>query len=265
MPELAEVAYYAKQWATGLGQAVKNVEIQPKARVFRDMEQPGRLALLIKGSRYKEWRTHGKQMFFRFGNVWLSGHLGMTGKLWVAPKNYIPEKHDHLVFRQAKQQLVFTDPRMFGHWQNYDSAAFDMFWASLPPEVLDSRFTKSRLSEFLKRRARSPLKAVLLMQETFPGVGNWMADEILWRCQYDPRRRAGTLSESETAQLWTKLRLVCRQAMRVIATDWNTPPNTWLFNHRWKDGGTCPCGAPLVRETVGGRTTCWCPTCQEGE
>ena len=263
MPELAEVAYYAKQWNVGLQQVVKKVAIHPKARVFRDLEQPNCLVSLIEGSRYEEWRTHGKRMFFRFGKVWLSGHLGMTGKHWVAPRDHVPEKHDHLVFQQAKQQLVFTDPRMFGRWQKYDVAEFDAFWEALSPEVSGARFTLSRLAEFLKRRGRSPLKAVLLMQETFPGVGNWMADEILWRCQLDPRRCAGALSEAETKLLWTKLRLVCRQAMRVIATDWNTPPDTWLFNHRWKDGGTCPCGAPLVRETVGGRTSCWCPTCQE--
>jgi formamidopyrimidine-DNA glycosylase len=129
--------------------------------------------------------------------------------------------------------------------------------------VTNSGFTKAALAAFLKRRARSPLKAVVLDQEMFPGVGNWMADEVLWRCLFDPRKLAGTLTESEITTLWQKTRLVCRQAMKVIATDWNTPPDTWLFNHRWQDSGTCPCGAPLVRETIGERTTCWCPTCQE--
>lgn len=263
MPELAEVAYYAKQWNAGLGQVVRKVSVHAQARVFRDLENPERLAQQIEGKRYAEHRTHGKQMFFRFGDVWLLGHLGMTGKLWVAPKDHEVSKHDHLVFHQNKQQLVFTDPRMFGCWKCYERTAFEAFWSELPPEVSDSAFTRDRLQEFLKRRSRSPLKAVLLMQELFPGVGNWMADEILWRSRLDPRRHAGTLTELEVADLWKKIRLVCRQAMRVIAPNWGKPPNSWLFNHRWKDGGTCPCGAPLVREPIGGRTTCWCPTCQE--
>ena len=39
----------------------------------------------------------------------------------------------------------------------------------------------------------APVKAVLLMQERFPGIGNWMADEVLWRAAIHPRRAAGTL------------------------------------------------------------------------
>ena len=35
-------------------------------------------------------------------------------------------------------------------------------------------------------------------------------------------------------------------------------PQSWLFWHRWADGGRCPRSKqPLVREEVGGRTTCW--------
>ena len=37
------------------------------------------------------------------------------------------------------------------------------------------------MEEFLARHPKLPMKAVLLLQPGFPGVGNWMADEILWR------------------------------------------------------------------------------------
>ena len=49
------------------------------------------------------------------------------------------------------------------------------------------------LANFLKRRAQAPIKAVLLMQERFPGIGNWMADEILWRAAIHPKQAAGSL------------------------------------------------------------------------
>jgi formamidopyrimidine-DNA glycosylase len=59
------------------------------------------------------------------------------------------------------------------------------------------------------------------------------------------------------------LQEVCRDAMRVIAPDWSRPPEDWLFNHRWRDGGICPrTGRPLQREPIGGRTTCWSPAWQ---
>ena len=58
-----------------------------------------------------------------------------------------------------------------------------------------------KVADFLQRRARAPIKAVLLMQERFPGIGNWMADEILWRAAIHPARtlpasRAATTSRS---------------------------------------------------------------------
>jgi formamidopyrimidine-DNA glycosylase len=52
----------------------------------------------------------------------------------------------------------------------------------------------------------------------------------------------------------------------VIAPAWGDAPDSWLFNHRWKAGGRCPregCDEPLKRETIRGRTTCWCPRCQD--
>jgi formamidopyrimidine-DNA glycosylase len=64
-------------------------------------------------------------------------------------------------------------------------------------------------------------------------------------------------------KLYATLRTVCAEAMAVIGKDWSDPPDAWLFNHRWQDGGRCPrAKKPLVRAEVGGRTTCWSPARQ---
>jgi formamidopyrimidine-DNA glycosylase len=113
---------------------------------------------------------------------------------------------------------------------------------------------------------------VLLMQERFPGVGNWMADEILWRAALHPARLAGSLTPREMQALWRECRRVCRLALDTIAGRGNhlprdlnvNIPHTWLFWHRWEDGGRCPLtGRPLMREAIGGRTTCWSPARQK--
>jgi len=87
-----------------------------------------------------------------------------------------------------------------------------------------------------------------------------MADEILWRAGIHPARRAGELSAGERRRLHRETRWVCRRVLETVGVDWSSPPKTWLFPHRWRDGGTCPrTGVALVRETIGGRTTCWSP------
>ena len=70
-------------------------------------------------------------------------------------------------------------------------------------------------------------------------------------------------SDLAVRKLHATLREVCADALEVIGKDWSDPPEAWLFNHRWQDGGRCPRSRrPLVRAEVGGRTTCWSPVRQ---
>lgn len=267
MPELAEVDYFRKRWNPGLGHRIEKVLIHPKARIFRGIDM-SKFVDALTGATLDQSETLGKQMLFvakkRSEKIWLGVHLGMTGELRVEPRDYEPAKHDHLVLFQTKHSLVFEDPRQFGRILFADSAKEPAWWAELPPDLLSAQFTKEDLAAFLKRRARAPLKAVLLMQERFPGIGNWMADEILWRAGIHPGQPAGSLDAVRTTTLYREIRTVCREALRIIGEDWSDPPDSWLFNHRWKKGGTCPrTGAKLQHATIGGRTTCWSPARQK--
>jgi formamidopyrimidine-DNA glycosylase len=272
MPELAEVEYFRKQWNPGLGKRVRAVRVHPRARVFR--ECPGhRLVRQLTGTTLRSSTAAGKQMLFRFsGGHWLGVHLGMSGSLRLERASYRLQKHDHLVLVQQAHCLVFTDPRMFGRVLFSTSEALPAWWAHLAPPILSDDFTQEAVATFLRRRRRTAVKAVLLMQERFPGIGNWMADEILWRAEIHPQRPAGSFAPAEIRALWRECRHVCRLALDVIAGrgDEVPPtlnaciPDTWLFNHRWEGGGRCPrTGAALVRDVIGGRTTCWSPARQK--
>jgi len=271
MPELAEVDYFRKLWNPGLGHRIDKVLIHPRVRLFRGTKTT-QLVRALTGAMLERSESRGKQMLFvakpQKGAVkdraWLGVHLGMTGELRLEPADYEPNRHDHLVLHQAKHSLVFEDPRIFGRVLFAQSPQAPDWWAKLPPDLLSSAFTVEALNIFLKRRARAPLKAVLLMQERFPGIGNWMADEILWRAAIHPRQPAGSLNPAKTKVLYREIHFVCREALRIIGKDWSDPPKSWLFLHRWKKGGTCPrTGAKLQHATIGGRTTCWSPARQK--
>ncbi|MFI5356770.1 MAG: Fpg/Nei family DNA glycosylase [Opitutales bacterium] len=273
MPELAEVEFFRKRWQLAAArQTVTAVLTHDKRRFFREAP-PAKLKRALVGARLLSSATAAKQMLFRFsGDAWLGIHLGMTGDLRVEPVAYQPRKHDHLALRTRRHTLVFSDPRMFGQVRLHTGPASPYWWTQIAPAILSSQFTPDAVAGFLRRRARAPIKAVLLMQERFPGIGNWMADEVLWRASIHPRRLAGSLTAGETRQLWRECRRVCRLALRTIAgrgrhlpPDLNAHiPRTWLFWHRWEDGGHCPrTGAPLRREEIGGRTTCWSPARQK--
>ncbi|MEM6912247.1 MAG: DNA-formamidopyrimidine glycosylase family protein [Verrucomicrobiota bacterium] len=265
MPELAEVDYYRRQWNPGLGARLTRVHCHPEKRVFRDLPQAAETLALLERRTLNASHHHGKQMLFGFtGGSWLRVHLGMTGELLVGPKGYLPEKHDHLVLYQAKRALVFRDPRLFGSLRFFRSKDVPDFWQSLPPGVLETRFDLAHHESLLARFPRSPLKGVLLKQEAYPGVGNWMADEILWQSRLHPALAAAELSPAQRNRLFQALKQVAETAMEIIAPTWGDLPDEMLFNHRWKAGGHCPrCGSELLRDTIAQRTTCWCPRCQQ--
>ena len=272
MPELAEVEFFRRRWhEAAVGTRILSVELNRKARVLRGVDVEA-LRDNLSGARLTASETSGKQMLFRFGRIaWLGIHLGMTGELSVKPRTTPRNNHDHLILRTARHALVFNDPRMFGRVQLHSGTTPPEWWIRLAPPILSPEFTVAAVADFLRRRRRAPIKAVLLMQERFPGIGNWMADEILWRARIHPRRKAGSLAEVKIRFLWRQCRRVCQMAFQTIAgkggllpSDLNVNiPDSWLFNHRWRRGGKCPrSGAPLAHAEIGGRTTCWCPTCQ---
>ena len=109
-------------------------------------------------------------MLFGFsGGGWLGVHLGMTGELRVEPPIYRSTKHDHLVLRQSEHTLVFADTRMFGRIRfDLSAAGPPAWWRELPPAMLSKESTVHRLMDQLRRRTKSPIKAVLLDQRTLP-------------------------------------------------------------------------------------------------
>jgi formamidopyrimidine-DNA glycosylase len=204
-------------------------------------------------------------MLFKFsGYNWLGIHLGMTGTLRVESAGFVPARHEHLVLRQAKRSLVFRDARQFGRVRFHHGRKEPDWWRTEVPEIVSPAFDQSFLDRFLDRHRKAPIKAVLLMQSGFSGIGNWMADEILWRAGILPARPAGRLNRIQKRALLRETRLVVKKSLQTLGRDNSDPPRTWLIHQRWRPGGTCPRdGTVLRRATIGGRTTAWCPKCQK--
>ncbi|PYM01624.1 MAG: DNA-formamidopyrimidine glycosylase, partial [Verrucomicrobia bacterium] len=173
------------------------------------------------------------------------------------------QKHDHLALYQRERALVFTDARQFGRVQFHHGKIAPAWWENGVPEIVSGKFNRAFLDRFLDRHRKATIKAVILMQSGFSGIGNWMADEILWRAKILPSKLAGKLSAGERDELFRATRFVARESLRIIGPDDSTLPRTWLIHERWRAGGKCPRHKTVLRRaTIGGRTTAWCPKCQ---
>ena len=264
MPELAEVEWFRKQWNAGLGAEIVDLSLHERNRIFRGENVPELQQRLI-GQKLLDSQARGKRMLFKFsGDNFLFIHLGMTGKIRVEPADYRPAKHDHLVLFQRDRALVFTDSRQFGRVRFQHGTDEPDWWKSEAPEIISPEFDQKFVDQFLNRHRKAPIKAALLMQNGFPGIGNWMADEILWRAKILPSKRIRRLTAPERAKLFRATKFVVRRSIETLGQDFSDPPRDWLIHQKWKRSGICPKHrTPLRHATVAGRTTAWCPKCQK--
>jgi len=275
MPELAEVEWFRKQWDAGRGGEIVDLSLHARNRVFRGSDV-GKLRQRLIGERLLGSYARGKRMLFKFSgdNPEIIGaregirsclgiHLGMTGKIRVEQTNYRPGKHDHLVLFQRERALVFTDSRQFGRVRFYHGSDEPDWWKSGAPEIISREFDQKFVDQFLDRHLKAPIKAVLLMQNGFPGIGNWMADEILWRAKVLPSKWTGRLTARGRDAIFHATKFVVRRSLETLGKDFSDPPRNWLIHQKWKRDGVCPIHrTPLRHATVAGRTTAWCPRCQ---
>jgi formamidopyrimidine-DNA glycosylase len=189
----------------------------------------------------------GPTLGIRFG---MTGTLMVDGAAAVGELRYAPRRHDPKWDRWSARfddggTLVVSDPRRLG------GVLLDPDLSLLGPDA--ATITGSQLAGAL-RGSRAPLKARLLDQARVAGVGNLMADEVLWRAGLSPLRPAGSLSATE-------LRRLHRNLVRTVEDliDRGGSHLGDLMDER-RPGGRCPRdGAALTRSTVGGRTSWWCP------
>lgn len=216
---------------------------------------PGELATALTGQTLVEANRIGKSMWVETdGGPSLGLHLGMAGRIVVddasagdpAPYDGAPVLWDRFTLEfEDGGRLVLRDKRRLGR------AVLDPDLSHLGPDA--AKITRDAFRTRVSRSS-APLKARIMDQSVLAGVGNLLADEALWLARLSPVRPADSLSEDELDRLRTKIRAATRSAIEKGGVHTGK-----VIVDRGR-GQTCPrCGTELRRETVGGRTTYWCP------
>ncbi len=199
-------------------------------------------------------------------------HLGMTGQLTVADPAEPAADHTHLTFAlDDGRELRFRDVRRFGSATLYkDAAALDAAFRKqrLGPEPFD--LDPAAFRDAVRRTART-LKAVLLDQTVVAGVGNIYADEACFLARLHPARRGATLTPADVDRL---REAVVSVLTRAIAGRGSTIRDygggsglrgTYQDAHAayGRTGQPCvACATAIECVRLGGRSSHYCPTCQ---
>jgi formamidopyrimidine-DNA glycosylase len=246
VPELPE-AEQARQLIEAGGLRRRIVAVDDSDTYVSRPHAPGEIADALVGRQLTSAHRRGKAMWLETsddGPV-LGLHLGMAGRI-VVDEEPSPRGWDRFVVHfEDGGSLALRDKRRLGR-------------ARLAPDIdaLGPDAAEISRADFRARvgRGSAPIKARLMDQSVVAGVGNLLADEILWRARLDPRRPAGELSIEELDRLRREVRAATRSAIR------RGGAHTGDLIAERRPGGHCRrCGAELMRATVAGRTTFWCP------
>ncbi|MCW2819921.1 MAG: DNA-(apurinic or apyrimidinic site) lyase [Marmoricola sp.] len=257
LPEVEAARLVVEQGA--LGRRISSVddsdtyECRPHA--------PGEIADALVGRTLVEAHRRGKSMWCTTGHdgPLLGIHLGMSGRILVTDAEGRPtDGGDPVRLRPDKPEwfrfsLTFDDG---GSLRLFDKRRLGRVRLDPDLDALGPDAGEVGRDEFRERvgRGRVALKARLLDQSVVAGIGNLLADQVLWQAHLAPDRPAGELTTEELDVLRRELRSGIRHAIRHGGVHTGE-----VMEHRHR-GGRCPrCGADLQRATVGGRTTWWCP------
>ncbi|HET9102603.1 MAG TPA: DNA-formamidopyrimidine glycosylase family protein [Solirubrobacteraceae bacterium] len=248
MPELPEAERARKTMERVVGRRITAVD-DADTYVCRP-HAPGEISDALVGHTVASAHRRGKFLWLETEDGPTLGlHLGMAGHMVIDGSEPSNPRWDRFALEFADgSRLALRDKRRLGR------AVVDPDFSHVGPDAADiSRsLFRTRIGT-----GRAPIKARLLDQKWISGVGNLLADEVLWQARIAPDRRVDTLSTEDL----DRLRVQLRRAIRSAHSKGGVHTGRFAGARR---GGVCPrCGhQPLQRATIGGRTTYWCPVCQ---
>ncbi len=256
-----EVSQFAKEI---VGLKIKAVVRRGKNILITLARKPGEEFLFLIHLKMTGHLLYGRWIFGRDKNI----KSALPGKFNDPQNQYIRVV---FYFNNGKE-MAFSDLRKFGKFVfgKKDEVERSERIPELGPEPLERQFSFKNFKTIIAGRKRN-IKQVLMDQEIIAGIGNIYSDEILWRAKIDPLRKTDSLSDNEIKNIFSSVKKVLKEAVRLRGTSVSDYRDTAGRAGRYgevlavygREGQKCPrCGAPIRRVKIGGRSAHFCPKCQ---
>lgn len=279
MPELPEVeaARRAIEEKCSGKKIIRSI-IADDTKVIDVGVSPSEFQAALLGKTIVGARRKGKNLWLQLDSPpFPSFHFGMAGAIYIKgvadvtkykrsqvnDNDEWPSKYSKF-FLQLEDglELSFTDKRRFAKVRLLNDPSSVPPISELGPDALLEPMSIHEFAESLSKKKLS-IKALLLDQSYIAGIGNWIADEVLYQAQIHPLQIASSLSKESSQTLHKCIKEVIEKSVEVGADSSQFPEN-WIFHSREKKPGKAFVdGKTIEFITAGGRTTAYVPELQK--
>ncbi|KAK7402346.1 hypothetical protein VNO78_14543 [Psophocarpus tetragonolobus] len=277
MPELPEVEAARRAVEEKcVGKKIRKCIVADDSKVI-DAVSPSDFEASVLGKVIVAAHRKGKNMWLQLDSPpFPSFQFGMAGAIYikgVAVTNYKrsavkdddewPSKYSKFFIElDDGLELSFTDKRRFAKVRLLKDPTSVPPISELGPDALSEPMKLEKFTESLHKK-KTEIKTLLLDQGYISGIGNWVADEVLYQARIHPRQVASSLSDENCSTLYKCIKEVIEKAVEVGA-DSSQYPTSWIFHSREKKPGKAFLdGKKIDFITAGGRTTAYVPELQK--
>ncbi|XP_057967783.1 formamidopyrimidine-DNA glycosylase isoform X3 [Malania oleifera] len=254
MPELPEVEAARRAVEEHcVGKSIKRAVVADDSKVI-DGVSPEDFQASLLGKTIVSARRKGKNMWLELDSPpFPSFQFGMAGAIYikgVAVTKYKRSAVNDTDEWPSKYSKFFIEP-----------AAVPPI-SELGPDALLEPMTVDKFISFLSKKEIA-IKALLLDQHCVAGIGNWIADEVLYQAKIHPLQIAASLSQENCIALHKSIKEVIEKSIEVGA-DSSQYPSNWIFHSREKKPGKAFVdGKKIEFISARGRTTAYVPELQK--
>lgn len=260
MPELPDVEIFGHALeAAALSKTINTVDIDEN-RILKT--GPSELRSTLQRDAFEATYRHGKYLFAELSNAsrLLVLHFGMSGFLQMHGKGETPPHHTHLdIHFNDGSSLAYSCMRKLGVIDLTESISDYCSREALGPDAL--AVSEADFKSMLMAH-RGMVKSTLMDQTIIAGLGNIYTDEILFQAGIYPKKKAKQLTDEEMLRIHNRMETVLQKAVEKHA-DPDQFPGSFITPLRQEEARCPKCQTSLEKMKVAGRSTYYCPACQQ--
>ncbi|MEJ2567939.1 MAG: hypothetical protein P8Z50_03560, partial [candidate division WOR-3 bacterium] len=229
---------------------------------------------LTKGKKIGQTYSKGKWLFISLepGYILLFGECG--GKLLYNPPGTKMPKTYHLYLIFSDDSFLSFTTQMWGAMELYRKGEEQerRYVKNMRVTPVEKEFTFGYFSDLidsLLKEGKRSVKGLLTQDQLIPGLGNAIAQDILFKARLNPKFPIGELDEDRRKTLYDEIIATVKEVIekggRYDETDlYNNSGGYARILDKNAFGKPCPvCGRKIEKMQYLGGACYFCPSCQE--